>query len=128
MGLAHITSLTPSHCIGMLLPIHKSERSWYLILGLFRVWYLILGFFRQSGIWFWDCSDGLVFDFGIVPTVWYLILALFDSLVFDFGIVPTVWYLILGLFRQSGIFFSHFIDNAGLMKSEIKIKENHNQR
>jgi hypothetical protein len=37
----------------------------------------------------------LLFDFRIVPTVWYIL--------FDFRIVPTMWYI---LFRQCGIFCS----------------------
>jgi hypothetical protein len=40
----------------------------------------------------------LIFDSGIVPTVWYEY-----GLIFDSGIVPTVWYLILELFRQCGM-------------------------
>jgi hypothetical protein len=87
---------------------------------------------------FWNSSDSVVslvflldfgtvrqcfiscflFDFGNVPTVWYLLFSVrfrncsdsVVSLVFllDLGTVPTVWYLlsfcyILELFRQCGI-------------------------
>jgi hypothetical protein len=45
----------------------------------------------------------LIFDSGIVPTMWYDFVLIFDS-----GIVPTVWYLILELFRQC-VWFCFYI-------------------
>ena len=59
-------------------------------------------------IWFWNCSDNVVwFCFDIRfwncsdNVVWFV-------LIFDSGIVLTVWYLILELFRQS-VWFCFYI-------------------
>ena len=54
-------------------------------------------------------------------------LPLYAILIFDFGIIPTVWYFvfqILQLFRQCGIFFSRFYnysDNVVLFSLDFAI-------
>jgi hypothetical protein len=61
-------------------------------------------------IWFWNCSDSVIFDSGIVPTMCmilflYLILELFRQCGMN-----LFWYLVLELYRQCGmICFSFYI-------------------
>ena len=66
--------------------------------------------FYDFDIWFWNCSECVVFFFlplsmilifnpGIVPNVWYFFFCLF----------LWFWYLILELFRMCGIFFCLFL-------------------
>jgi hypothetical protein len=49
-------------------------------------------------------------------------LSLSTTCPFDFGIVPTVWY-ILELFRQCGIFYFHFIIVTQRLPKTLQLKK-----
>ncbi len=57
---AHITSLTPPHFIEVAVPSLESEWSCICV----------------SGIWILPLSTILIFDLGIVQTVWYFLFSI----------------------------------------------------
>jgi hypothetical protein len=98
----HKTSLTPPLFIEVSVTCQESEWSCICV--------LVVSILPLSAI--------LIFYYGIVPAVWYFIVALLQqcgillwhcssSVVFYCGIVPAVWHFIVALFQQCGILLWH---------------------